>query len=302
MKKFCIDYRNGALGNTVLAHILFASNRCQLDLDNFFSPTGDAHNITNLNQTSLSARHLVEYPCADIECVLQIVTVDWMEVLRKKMGYTKWAKCEPALSTWHKFYDNHYSIDLARTWNDFYHKIKDKTWPVCQSLDQVTKLPKHVFEEIQQRWVEPEFSISDENQLLEFLTLSYFDDFQNAGAKLSQGKLYHLDQYLQGDSDPLESTSKFLGWTWDRGKSTAFYQVMIETNASYLTWLDLMRVCYQNFVAGHYQLTEYKTWEIAICLAKLCFDTACDPKNIDWTTIHCWPVNDSVKLSKRIGT
>lgn len=225
-----------------------------------------------------------------------------MEVLRKKLSYSKWTKCEPEINNWQKFYTNHCSIDINQAWNDFYHDIKDQTWPPCHSLDQAKQLPKFMFEEIQLHWRQPEFAVNTELALLEFLTLNYFDDFCHAGAKLSHGDIYHLDRYLSGDFPPLESVSKLLGWTWNKSRSAVFYQAMIDTNSSYLTWLDTMRIGYDNFSMGYYQLNEFKTWETAIILAKLCFDNVCDPKNIDWKKIDRLSINGSVKFNELIGT
>ena len=50
------------MGNTVLAHVLFSSNQAKLDLDNFFSDTGNSHNISGVNTTKLRATHLIEFP------------------------------------------------------------------------------------------------------------------------------------------------------------------------------------------------------------------------------------------------
>ena len=85
MKQICIDYRNGGMGNTVLAHILFASEQITLNLENFFSDSGDAHQIAKLNNTMLSAKHLVEYPDDLCQCALQLVSIDWFDILRIKM-------------------------------------------------------------------------------------------------------------------------------------------------------------------------------------------------------------------------
>ena len=46
----------------MLAHVLYASNIKDFDLDTFFSKTGHAHKVTLLNNTILRAEHLQERP------------------------------------------------------------------------------------------------------------------------------------------------------------------------------------------------------------------------------------------------
>ena len=58
--QYCIDYRNGGMGNTVLAHILYSCNQVDLDLDTFFSDVADAHLINKYNDTALTSMHLDE--------------------------------------------------------------------------------------------------------------------------------------------------------------------------------------------------------------------------------------------------
>ena len=58
------------MGNTVLAHVLYSCGQVELDLENFFSDTGNSHKISKLNQTELIAHHLIEFPNSDLKCIL----------------------------------------------------------------------------------------------------------------------------------------------------------------------------------------------------------------------------------------
>jgi hypothetical protein len=84
------------MGNTVLAHVLYSCNQVDLDIDNFFSSSGNSHNIRKLNQTDLIAFHDAEhnYP-TEKNVILNIECVGWAEILRKKFSYEKWYECYP---------------------------------------------------------------------------------------------------------------------------------------------------------------------------------------------------------------
>ena len=69
--KNIIDYRNGAGGNTILAHILFACNKADTPLDNLSSLAygqGNVHCINNHNDTNLAAHHYNETYYKDNQC------------------------------------------------------------------------------------------------------------------------------------------------------------------------------------------------------------------------------------------
>ena len=87
--KDVIDFRNGAGGNTILSHILFACNKVDTVFENIHSPHdgyGNMHKINKYNSTNLDARHYNESYFGECRVVLEIKTHDWSELLRTKFG------------------------------------------------------------------------------------------------------------------------------------------------------------------------------------------------------------------------
>ena len=77
--KNIIDYRNGAGGNTILAHILFACDKVNIPVDNITSPNdgqGNVHRISKFNNTNLDAQHYNETYFDECNIVLEIKTQD----------------------------------------------------------------------------------------------------------------------------------------------------------------------------------------------------------------------------------
>ena len=101
---YVIDYRNGSMGHTILAHTLFACNKINVDIDQIFSNTGDAHFISSINQTNLRCNHNLEMPLTQLSTqILSVVCADWDEVLRKSMAYHKHYKLWPTEHNLNKF-------------------------------------------------------------------------------------------------------------------------------------------------------------------------------------------------------
>jgi len=120
--KYCIDYRNGSMGNTVLAHILYSCQQTDFDLNTFFSADGNAHRISKYNNTMLVAKHLKEYPDSNVKCVLEIYCNDWANLLKTKMSYSKWVHDKPTLHNFKKFnfnFDEKWQDPLNITQTDF---------------------------------------------------------------------------------------------------------------------------------------------------------------------------------------
>ena len=85
---YVIDYRNGSMGNTIIAHTLFACDKINIvDIDQIFSVNGDAHAVSMLNKTELTCKHGFDDPSIPKPAqLLSVVCKDWDEVLRKKMS------------------------------------------------------------------------------------------------------------------------------------------------------------------------------------------------------------------------
>jgi hypothetical protein len=300
MTKKCIDYRNGGMGNTILAHVLYASNQIDLSLADFFSPEGNAHRISHINQTNLTARHLIEFPDESVECVLQIISKDWTEILRWKMSYSKWWKYEPNLINWHIFFEHHHTLDLKNLWEDFYQKIRDPCWPQCD-FDHRDNLPKLIIEEIDQTFVDPRIDIKTELNLLEFLTTIYYDQLSQAVQHKFDVPILLIDQYLHYDISKCVQLASYMGWTWDELKSSGFHIAMLNANRIYFDWLDIIKENYHLTLQKNMLNKTFRTWELATLIAKICQDLDKNPKNILWEEHTRVLSNSNVKLYELIG-
>jgi hypothetical protein len=101
---YVIDYRNGSMGHTILAHTLFACNKVDVDIDQIFSTTGNAHAINDLNQTNLICSHNLEHALTKPSIqLLSVVCTGWDEVLRKHMSYCKYYGMFPTENNLEKF-------------------------------------------------------------------------------------------------------------------------------------------------------------------------------------------------------
>ncbi len=95
---YVIDYRNGSMGHTILAHALVACEVIDIDIDAIFSHLSDAHAISQFNTSQLQSIHALE-ETARLNCndtvILHIVANYWDDVLRTIMSYNKWYKNFP---------------------------------------------------------------------------------------------------------------------------------------------------------------------------------------------------------------
>lgn len=78
------------MGNTILAHALYACSKSNFEPSALFSYVGHAHNITRYNKTNVIAAHLDYLPQPNVVQILEIKCVDWYEILRVKFSYAKW--------------------------------------------------------------------------------------------------------------------------------------------------------------------------------------------------------------------
>lgn len=300
MSKKCIDYRNGGMGNTILAHVLYASDKIDLSLGNFFSPEGNAHGISRFNKTELIAHHLDEFPDKSLQCVLKIISKDWTEIIRWKMSYSKWFKYEPNLMNWCNFFENRYRHDIKILWEDFYQKIRDPCWPLCDFEHRHT-LPKNILQEIDKTSIDASFDIKTEFQLLEFLTRNYFDQLFLDYQCTSNVPIFLIDRYLQNDMFELKKLASDMGWTWNERKSLEFHACMLNANRAYLNWLNVMKENYCLTLQKTPLNRIFSTWELAALIAKICKDLNKDPNTIIWQEHACALSDNNVKLYTIIG-
>lgn len=286
------------MGNTVLAHILFASEQVTLNLENFFSESGNAHQIAKLNTTLLSAKHLVEYPDDLCQCALQLVSVDWFDILRIKMSYDKYFKNYPNLKNYSKFFKSVSSPKKDILWQDYYQQVKDPTWPECKSFDNVKDLPAYIKKEIQDNYVEPMFNITNNALLLEFLVYTYYDQLTTQYVPAFDAEIYYIEQYINNDIDSLKKIANKLNWHWNTLLSNQFHNKMLETNSKYFAWIDKIKKNYLLTIDNRPLEDTFKIWEMAIILAKVCADSNLDIKTLQWKNCSCILENNPVQLYK----
>lgn len=286
------------MGNTILAHVLFASGQTDFDVDNFFSSKGDAHNISRYNHTDLVAHHLLEFPDSDLTCVLQIISTGWDEILRTKMSYSKWHQSTPSLHNYMKFFQNSCRIDRVGLWNEFYDAIKDASWPACTSPDALDTLPVFIQQEIDQKWTEPHFRIDSEYQLFEFLTTCYFDELALACSPTFQCPTYQMGDYLMGRFDALENLCSTMAWDWNQSRSQHFYHSMIGANEPYLAWLDEFKKQYDHSIRTNQLSWHLEIWELSLLIAKIFSDHGHDPRAVKWQNSAAFFDNKSLQLNQ----
>lgn len=234
---YYIDYRNGAMGNTLLAHILYACGKCTHD--NVFSEEGHAHAIEKFNNTNLTSNHQIEYPIQG-KCLIEFRAHDWYEILRQKLSYEKWHKQYPDANNYKEF-----GIEfppLKDNWQEFYQVFKDPSWPACATYNDIDQLEPYVQQEITDQYKKPTFDF------VESLTMYYHELFkaQNYTA-LFGGMVYTLEDYCNKKFGALvEHVQKVLGWSWNESYSNQFYEKVKQVNQKYLNWLAQMQESYYN--------------------------------------------------------
>lgn len=289
------------MGNTVLAHVLYSCNRVNIDLQNFFSAVGDAHQIYGLNQTQLTARHLLEFPDINFICVLKLVSDGWMEVLRIKMSYDKWYLDSPKLPNYQNFFKNKCSVDYNSAWLEFYNQIKDPDWPDCVSQEDYHCLSDFIKKEIELQWVPPSENINSQAQLIEFLTTCYYDLLVSPPTVIANSPTYYLSHYFGGNFDQLINLCDRLNWKWNHTDSQKFYHKMLDANQKYLSWLAcFQKKCVEAIDNRHLNCMS-EDWEIALMLAKIFLEIKKDPRSAKWQNLTCFLNEKSLNLNQLIG-
>jgi hypothetical protein len=297
---YCIDYRNGSMGNTILSHILYACNQISVDLEDFFDrSSGNAHKIYHINRSNLAARHLLETPDSDATCVLEILCNDWDEVLRIKMSYAKWYQAVPDLHNYQKFFDYTPCHHNEQLWQEFYQDFRDSSWPAKCSFDQVHMLPELIQKEIFNNYRAPAESIESELLLVEWLCTTYYNMFSNCRRRqFVHSHTIALGDYLKGNVLRLINVAHQLGWNWNFTKSDLFFKKVLAANQQYLIWLNKIKDCTLD-VLNNYNVTEIlEPWEQALVIAKFCHTNGIDPNSVKWHNIACSSDTNNVYLTQ----
>jgi len=101
---FIIDYRNGGMGHTILAHALFACRQLNFDINKLFSSQAHAHAIGPINSTRLICNHDLEKSLTvPSTTILTVRCQGWDEVLRKILSYHKYYEKFPTPETLDEF-------------------------------------------------------------------------------------------------------------------------------------------------------------------------------------------------------
>lgn len=284
----------------MLSHILYSCGKIDLDLGNFFSDSANAHNITKFNTTKLTAYHLIEYPTDQLTCIMQVYSDNWNRVLQVKMSYDKWVGTTPSLNNYTKFFNIVSANDQSdQLWKEYYSQYKDPSWPECSNYCDVKFLPSHLQEEIYQTYIHPdELLITDNNKLLEFLSMSYYDLFcKPVVPHFSNAIFYPLSEYFSNNLVIVKNKiNQVFEWTWNQEKSDKFHQTVMTQNARYFQWLNNIKNIYTQTIHLLESPVQLDVWEKAIVIAKVCEHFEINPNKLQWNTNGCFLSNNNVSL------
>lgn len=286
------------MGNSILAHCLYACNQVDTNLATFFSNTGNAHKIRVLNNTELDAQHLIEYPNPDAICVVEVVCNNWAEILRYKLSYSKWFNAVPDLLNAEQFFSYTVKSNSVKLWQEFYQSYKDPSWPLCTRFEDIVSLPDNIQKEILSVYQEPTIEISSESELAEWLTICYSDCLDATQKQVfPESKILDLQDYLDGKIDTLQDVcTQTLGWTWNQQRSDNFYQAMLTANRKYFAWLDNI-IHAANCVSTNVNIDyRFDVWEQALLIAKLCNQYGIALENIKWDNAGCNKTSNNLYL------
>lgn len=288
------------MGYTVLAHALFSCNKIDIELDTFFSPQGNSHRIYEINNTNLTAHHMIELPDNDIQCIIELVPDEWNNVLRLKMSYSKFFNDFPTPTNYKKFFNrSDIIIDEDVSWKEFYNNVKDPSWPECDSYKMIDLLDDRIKNEILSLYQPPQ-QLIDDNLFLEILSQTYFEMLGVPYHKqFDTSETYYISDYFSGNTAALENACcKIFGWTWDQQRSNEFLNKVLEVNATYFDWLDNIKDIYQKTINFVECSTQLKLWEQAIVVAKCCETFKISPKQLEWHNAGCILDENNVLLIK----
>lgn len=286
------------MGNTILAHVLYSCGKAELDLENFFSGSGNAHNISKVNHTELTAGHLIENPDSTAQCILQIRSDEWFYVLQHRMSYYKWYNDVPTLLNWDKFFKRKIKID--DDWTEYYNAVRELDWPECKSFDEIDMLPEFMQQEIRNTYQSPKSTLTTESDLLEFLTQTYFDILNQPYYTAFDAPVYNLSNYFVKNTQELENISNHVGWNWDQHRSNNFHSAMLQANKDHLSWLEKIKKVHNDVCNSIQVSVKLETWEKALVIAKVCKTQNYTPRQLNWQTNNCFLDQNNVTLIKSL--
>ncbi len=297
---YCIDYRNGGMGNTLLTHVLYSCEQIQPNLANFFSTSGNAHKVGDYNNTQLEAAHLREFPVASFICIVELYSDGWYELLRQKMSYSKWINDEPSVANVHKFFTLTPVTDADVLWQNFYRNVKDPTWPECNSYNDVKYLPVDIQQEIYNTYQQPQtFKITNDAELMEFLSATYYDSWAKPVVSVYPDTLwYPLSDYFANNLELLKQkiASVLPHWRWNQDKSNQFHEQVLHINQRYFDWLSKIKTAVEHVIHMQEQSVDLAIWEKAMVVAKSCKYFGINPRTLHWNTTNCFLLQNNVTL------
>jgi len=287
------------MGNTILVHVLYSCNKVELNLENFFSASGNAHNISKVNNTEFTAIHLVEHPNSAVRCILQLRSDEWFLVLQHRMSYYKSHNDVPRLLNWDKFFKR--EITIEDDWTKYYDAVREPDWPdwpECKSFDEIGMLPNFMQQELRSTYQQPNRTLTTESDLLEFLTQTYFDMLVQPYRPAFDAPVYNLSNYFVKNTQELENISDRMSWKWDQRRSDNFHSAMLQANKDHLAWLEKIKKVHNNIVNSIQISVVLETWEKALVIAKVCETQNYNPKQLNWQTNNCILDQNNLLLTK----
>jgi hypothetical protein len=288
------------MGNTLLSHVLYSCDQTELDLENFFSDTGNADKILKLNLTDdvLTAYHLVEHPNSKLSCILQLRSDDWFHILQFRMSYFKAYNSVPTLSNLDNFFKR--KIKINDDWIKFYSDVRDPSWPDCASYEETYKLPEYIQKEIQNTYQPPNTMLTSESDLVEFLSETYFDMLMLAYRPAFDAPVYNLSDYFLKKIQPLEQIAEQLKWKYNHQRSDDFYFAMLKANQTHLSWLENIKQVHNNVINSIRTSVNLQPWERALAIAKICITLEQHPNTLNWQDSHCFLDKNNITLIKSL--
>lgn len=290
---YLIDYRVGGMGNSIFSHAMYACNQIDLNLDTFFSATGDAHKIRkNYLYDQLIPVHMIEQPELvpnNSRCIIEVNTSLWYKLLEIKMGYSKYLCKTPSFTNVLDFFAiDKQQINHKKLWQEFYQNFKDPSWPICETYNNVQQLAIDIQTEIYKNYKPPEIGVTKDNWI-SLLTFAYYDMLQNSKDNRSKfgGNIFLLDDYFSGNVDVIKNQiTGHLGWRWDNQKSTAFHQHVLKNNRVYVKWLSNLKELFNKTIDKQFVQIAVPPWEKALLMATFCTLCNKDPAELPWNAIN----------------
>lgn len=289
---YLIDYRVGGMGNTIFAHAMYACNKINLDLDTFFSATGNAHKIRkNYLYSQLFPLHIIEQPQhvpSNSRCIIEVKSSLWYKLLEIKMGYDKFLGKTPNLTNVLDFFTiNKLHVDYDKMWQEFYKNFKDSSWPICNTYNDIQYLEINIQTEIHKNYRHPEMDVTDDNWL-SLLTFAYYDVLQISKDHRSKfgGDTFLLDDYFSSKIDVIKNQiSSHLKWKWDDQKSMIFQQHVLKKNQIYTDWLAGLKKIFDKTIDKQIVQITLPPWEKSLLIATFCALCNKDPTELPWDAI-----------------